>query len=209
MDFAGSPSCSCGPGTISPFLKGHGKSSGRLLVSPGLDGRRPVLRALGFSDRRNSPEHLRFSQVFPDILCTPVLPHHPALLRLNCHLSVIGCIGGAIPFRENRIRSACRSPDLVSLSFSAEFPRHSYQHGFFLLAVGHMVIGRRGAVLSGCSAVGAFLVKACADIFLVLVIGAAPLLRWLFRGHFNSGPWLAYRLRPCGPILSPLACLLR
>lgn len=42
-----------------------------------------------------------------------------------------------------------------------------------------------------------FLSKRALTIFLILVTGAAPLLRWFLRGHFDSGPWLAYRLMPC------------
>jgi peptidoglycan/LPS O-acetylase OafA/YrhL len=34
-------------------------------------------------------------------------------------------------------------------------------------------------------------------IFLIGVTATAPLLRWFIGSHFDSGPWLAYRLMPC------------
>ena len=42
-----------------------------------------------------------------------------------------------------------------------------------------------------------FLSRRALTVFLILVTGAAPLLRWFLRDHFDSGPWLAYRLMPC------------
>jgi len=42
-----------------------------------------------------------------------------------------------------------------------------------------------------------YLSKRALTIFLVAVAVAAPLSRWFIRSHFDSGPWLAYRLMPC------------
>jgi peptidoglycan/LPS O-acetylase OafA/YrhL len=42
-----------------------------------------------------------------------------------------------------------------------------------------------------------FLSKRALTIFLIAVTAAAPVLRWFIGSHFDSGPWLAYRLMPC------------
>src|ERR1035437_5858223 len=42
-----------------------------------------------------------------------------------------------------------------------------------------------------------YLSKRALTVFLIVITAAAPLLRWIVRGHFDSGPWLAYRLMPC------------
>ena len=42
-----------------------------------------------------------------------------------------------------------------------------------------------------------YLSKRALTAVLITVTAAAPVLRWIVRGHFDSGPWLAYRLMPC------------